>query len=75
MYRLCDLKMGESAIIKSINTPNSIKRRLYDIGLIENTKVKVILIKKNSKAYLIRNSLIVIRNSDSKDIVVGEYND
>ncbi len=75
MYKLSDLKIGDIAIIKSINLDDSSKRRLYDIGLVENTKLKVMLIKKNSKAYLIRNSLIAIRNNDSKDILVGEIND
>jgi len=75
MNRLNDLKMWQSCIIKKIDTSNSIKRRLYDIGLVEGTKVKVMLVKKNIKAFLIRNSLIAIRNSDSKNILVGDISD
>ena len=65
------LKIGKKARIVSINNSN-IKRRLLDIGLIENSIVKAYLISpfKDPIAYKIKNAIIAIRNIDSKEIEV-----
>lgn len=69
---LFDLKIDESARIKCINTDESIKKRLFDIGLIENTKVKCLLksLPGDPKAYLIRGTVIAIRKDDAQKIEV-----
>ena len=58
--------------IKNINTNEIIKRRLYDIGFINGSKVKLLYISPSSKikAYLIKDSIISIRNKDAKLIEV-----
>ncbi len=72
---LCDLKIGESGYVTKINCNDDIRVRLYDLGLIEGTNIKLILISNGINAYLIKNSLIAIRNKDALNIIVGEVND
>lgn len=69
---LCDLKIGDKAIITSNNSGENIKRRLLDIGLVNGTKIECVLKSpfKDIKAYLIRGALIAIRNIDTKNIKV-----
>lgn len=64
------LKPNERAIIKSVDTDSSMKRRLCDIGLIENTPVECVGVSPlgDPKAYLIRGAVIAIRNDDSSKI-------
>lgn len=58
--------------IKNINTDIIMKRRLYDLGIINNSKIKLLYISpsKGIKAYLIKNSTISIRNKDANLIEV-----
>ena len=72
---LCDLKLGDCAYITKINCKDDMLIRLYDLGLIEGTNIKRVLVGKDIGAYLFRNSLIAIRNRDCKDIVIGEVYD
>ena len=72
---LCDLNLGESAYVTRINSKSDMCIRLYDLGLVEGTLVKLILVSNGIKAYLIRGSLIAIRDKDAKEIVVGEIYD
>lgn len=69
------LDIGDYCIVKKINTTNSIRRRLLDIGLIPNTKVSCLYKSPigNIKAYLIRNSIIAIRKNDASMIEVESY--
>lgn len=66
------LKPNERAIIKSVDTDKSMKQRLCDIGLIENTLVECVGVSPlgDPKAYLIRGAVIAIRNDDSVKIKV-----
>lgn len=75
--KLSDLKIGESSIVKKINSCEDVKVRLYDMGLIEGTKIQLILVSpsKKIKAYSFRNTLIALRDIDSKNIIVGDIND
>ena len=74
MY-LCDISKDKEYQIKSINTNEINKRRLYDIGIIKGSKIKLLYISPSKKirAYLVRNSIISIRNKDASLIEV--YND
>ena len=71
---LNDILPGEKAKIKSININGSMKRRLLDIGLIEDTITECV---GNSpmgdpKAFLIRGAVIALRSDVLKEIEV-EY--
>lgn len=69
---LCDMKVGDKAIVKKVKTNDNIKRRLLDIGLIEGTKIECLLKSplNDPTAYLIRGAIIAIRKDDCKDIEV-----
>lgn len=74
---LCDLNINDSAVISKINHSETIKRRLYDLGFTEGAKVKLLLVSPSHliKAYLIRDSLIAIRDFDANKIEVSDIND
>lgn len=63
--------------IEKINTKESIKKRLQDLGFIENTLIIPVYksIFNDPVGYLIKGSIIAIRNNDSKNIIVKEWND
>lgn len=70
--KLNELKINQKAIVKSICTSGSMRRRFMDIGLIENTEV-VCVGKSPSgdpSAYLIRGAVIAIRAADCAGICV-----
>ena len=71
MY-LCDMEIGNKAIIKKIVAKDNIKRRLLDIGLIEGTNVECVLKSpfNDPTAYLIRGAIIAIRKEDCNKIEV-----
>ena len=72
MKKLNQLNLNEMAVINKIETQGDMRRRLLDIGLVENTKVKCVCISPQGdpKAYLIRGSVIAIRNVDSREILI-----
>lgn len=69
---LNDLKMGEMGIITSLSAQGNIKRRLLDIGLVDNTEVQCILDSpsKDPKAFLIRGAVIALRNEDCQNVLI-----
>ena len=69
---LNDIAPGEMAKIKSINICGSMKRRLLDIGLIEDTITECVGKSPmgDPKAFLIRGAVIAIRSDDSMKILV-----
>ena len=69
---LNNLNPGEKAKIKSIDLSGTIKRRLIDLGLINDTIVECIGKSPmgDPKAFLIRGAVIAIRSDDSSKIIV-----
>ena len=76
MY-LNNIKNNGYYTVDKINLPEKTKRRLYDIGLVNGTKIELLFHSpsKKIKAYIIRDSIIAIRNSDASKIEVIELND
>ena len=70
MRTLADLRPGESAVVRGLNTPGRLRRRLMDIGLIEGTKVECVGISPmgDPSAYLIRETVVAIRHRDGKGV-------
>ena len=60
--------------VKNINN-DKISRRLNDIGLISDSKIKLLYVSpsKTIKGYLIKDSVIAIRDSDA--IYIEVYDD
>ena len=71
---LCDIKPGQRARVKKILTKGSMRRRLLDIGLINNTTVECVGRSPlgDPSAYLIRGAVIAIRREDTKNIIMWQ---
>lgn len=69
---LNDIKPGQSAKVKELQAQGSIRRRLLDIGLIENTEVECLGRSPagDPSAFLIRGAVIAIRSEDCRNILV-----
>ncbi len=69
---LNDISYSEKAKIKEINIEPSMKRRLIDLGLIEDTVVECVGKSPmgDPKAFLIRGAVIAIRSDDSSKIII-----
>ena len=72
---LNNIKNEKEYMIKRVTTNENEKRRLYDIGIINGAKIKLLYNSpsKKMKAYLVKDAVIAIRNSDASMIEV--YND
>ena len=73
---LNNLELNEKGIVKSISCNDRITRRLYDLGLLENTVICPIFSSPfgDPRAYEFRGNIIAIRNDDANNIVVNVKN-
>ncbi len=69
---LNEIKVGERAVVKDLETKGAMRRRLLDIGLCSGTPVECIGQSPmgDPSAYLIRGAVIAIRAADCKGVVV-----
>jgi len=69
---LGDLCPGERGVVTGLLSAGSMRRRLLDIGLIEDTEVECLGRSPfgDPSAYLIRGAVIAIRAADSRNILV-----
>jgi len=69
---LDSVRVGDCAVVIKVDTSAELKQRLFDIGLLEGTTVKVLHESPsgNPRAYLIRGAVIAIRNKDAGCITV-----
>ncbi len=72
MNSLDKIKPGEHAVISKLNISGNMRRRLLDIGLIENTEVECVGKSPagDPLAFLIRGAVIAIRSEDCCGITV-----
>ncbi|MBS6951913.1 MAG: ferrous iron transport protein A [Enterocloster asparagiformis] len=72
IHSLNDINPGEKATVKELVSTGSIRRRLLDIGLVENTEVECLGRSPAGDpcAYLIRGAVIAIRSEDCRNILV-----
>lgn len=61
------LNPGECAVIKSLENSGTIRRRLMDLGFAEGSKAICLGVAPfgDPKAYLIKNTIIALREEDS----------
>lgn len=66
------LPVGKCGVVKTILTQGSMRRRLLDIGLVENTYVECVGRSPGGdpSAYRIRGTVIAIRAEDCQEILV-----
>lgn len=71
---LNELKLGQSAKVRTLLSGGSIRRRLQDIGVIEGTVIECLQKSPagDPTAYLIRGAVIALRSEDSSNILVSE---
>ena len=64
------LCIEEIGIVKKVRGNETIKRRLLDLGLIEGTIIKPVLVSPSGdpRAFEFRGGLIAIRKEDGKNI-------
>lgn len=69
---LCSLRPGERATVTALHMSGAIRRRLRDIGLIEDTPVERLELGSGGgiAAYYIRGAVIALRREDSGGIEV-----
>ncbi|MGN1001698.1 MAG: ferrous iron transport protein A [Oscillospiraceae bacterium] len=70
---LNDIRPGEKARVCALRSTGSMRRRLLDIGLTENTDVECLGRSPcgGMSAYLIRGAVIAIRSEDGRGVLVG----
>lgn len=69
---LIDIPVGGSARVVNILTIDANRRRLLDLGLVPGSMIEVIRRSPagNPTAYLIKGTLIALRNDDARQILV-----
>lgn len=69
---LCDIKVGERAVVERLRIHGSMRRRMLDIGLCDGTVVECVGRSPmgDPSAYLIRGAVIAIRANDSRGVIV-----
>lgn len=73
--RVCtlnELKIGERAVVKELETRGAMRRRLLDIGLCRGAAVECVGRSPmgDPSAYLICGAVIAIRGKDSRGVIV-----
>lgn len=70
---LNQLPLNKSGKINKIECGEGIKRRLLDMGLVKGTEITPILISPSGdpRAFLVRGTIIVIREEDAKNIKIN----
>lgn len=69
---LSQIEPGQLAVVKHLNTTGSMRKRLLDLGLTEQTEIRCLGRSPlgDPSAYLIRGAVIAIRSRDSRNIIV-----
>lgn len=72
LMHMNDLTPGQRARVLRLEVAGGMRRRLLDLGLVENTAVECLGRSPGGDpaAYLIRGAVIALRDSDSRGILV-----
>lgn len=70
--KLNELQEGQLARIESVHTSGSIRRRLFDLGMIEGTVIECIQKSPygDPVAFGVRGATIALRSEDSQTICI-----
>lgn len=74
MFPLSSLDIGQSATIDHIKPESTLRTRLFDLGIVSGTQISCLQksIFGDPCAYLIRDTVIAIRNADAKNVILKE---
>ena len=72
MHTLSELNPDECGVVASVGGEHSMKRRLYDLGIVPGTKITCMYSSPlgDPKAYFVRGALIALRCDDSSNIIL-----
>ncbi|MEF9961652.1 MAG: FeoA domain-containing protein [Erysipelotrichaceae bacterium] len=70
--KLNEIARNKMVSVVQINNSGSIRRRLFDLGIIKDTEIRCVLESPTHlmKAYRINETTIALRENESKDIEV-----
>ena len=72
LVSITELRIGESGDVVQINTKGLMRQRLMEMGL--TTGVEVKFLRRGAlgdpKSYLIRGTMIALRNEEAREIIV-----
>ena len=77
MTNLLDLKIGEKGVVLRVDSEKCLKQRLRDIGFIKGTEVLLLHRSPSGdpRAYKLKNTVIALRNTDAKNIIISKMCD
>lgn len=69
---LSTLAVGESGVVRALNTDDAMRRRLWDVGLIEGTSVQCLFGSPSGDpmAYAVRGAVLALRRRDAAAVTV-----
>ena len=72
MTTLNKLSIGSTATINSLLFTGNLRRRMLDLGIVPNSKITALFKSPfgNPTAFLIRGSIIALRNIDAEKIII-----
>lgn len=70
--RLSDLRPGQRGVVRALHSTGAMRRRLLDIGLVEDTGVECLGRSPGGDpaAFLIRGAVIAIRDRDGNNVLL-----
>ncbi len=70
---LSQLPLNKKGYIKKLNCSETIRRRLLDLGFVENACITPVFESPSSepRAFAIRGTLIALRKEDTSQIYIG----
>ena len=76
-YTLDKVQLSECVIIKSIECEKELADRIINLGLVKNSVVKPLFKSpfRDPTAFLVKNTIVALRNKDCKNIIVSPISD
>ena len=75
VFPLSNTLPGETVSVVCLANEGLMAARLFDLGFVPRSVISCVLKKKNIAAYLVRSSVIAIREEDSRLIMVKKMDD
>lgn len=66
------ISLNEKVLIEKVELDDAVKKRIYDLGIVKNTIIEPVYKSpfNDPVAYLVRGSIIALRNKDAENIFV-----
>lgn len=73
MVSLSDLPIGKKALVESLLSNGSERRRMLDLGIVPSTNIEALYKSPagDPVAYYIRGAVIALRSEDAKKILIN----